>query len=84
MTRYGAQYGPDYTFLGVPKADLDDRSTYDEADVVVMAINGWTAGLLPELARGGLPGTTDWETAQVSLIARVHRPPPNLREGWDG
>ena len=36
MTRYGAQYGPDYTFLGVSKADLDDRSTYDEADVVVI------------------------------------------------
>jgi agmatinase len=36
MTRYGAQYGPDYTFLGVPKADLDDRSTYDHADVVVV------------------------------------------------
>ncbi|MEJ7628611.1 MAG: agmatinase [Nocardioidaceae bacterium] len=36
MTRYGAQYGPDYTFLGVPKADLDDRSSYDAADVVVI------------------------------------------------
>jgi hypothetical protein len=24
------------------------------------------------------PGTTDWETAQVSLIARVHRPPPDV------
>jgi agmatinase len=36
MTRYGAQYGPDYTFLGVPKADLEDRSTYQNADVVVV------------------------------------------------
>jgi len=36
MTRYGAQFGPDYTFLGVPRADLDDRSTYDDADVVVV------------------------------------------------
>ncbi len=36
MTRYGAQYGPDYTFLGVAKADLDDTSTYDAADVVVV------------------------------------------------
>src|SRR3954470_7291329 len=36
MTRYGAQYGPDYTFLGVPKADLDDPSTYEHADVVVI------------------------------------------------
>ena len=24
------------------------------------------------------PGTTDWETAQVSLIAQAHRPPPGL------
>jgi FkbM family methyltransferase len=24
------------------------------------------------------PGTTDWQTAQVSLIARVHRPPAEL------
>jgi agmatinase len=36
MTRYGTQYGPDFTFLGVPKADLDDRSSYDDADVVVV------------------------------------------------
>jgi agmatinase len=36
MTRYGAQYGPDYTFLGVPKADLDEPSTYQDADVVVV------------------------------------------------
>jgi agmatinase len=36
MTRYGAQYGPDYTFLGVPPADLADPSTYDGADVVVI------------------------------------------------
>lgn len=26
------------------------------------------------------PGTTDWETAQVSLIGQVHRPPPGLVE----
>jgi len=36
MTRYGHQYGPDYTFLGVPAADLDDPSTYKDADVVVV------------------------------------------------
>ena len=28
MTRYGAQYGPDVTFLGVDRCDLDDASTY--------------------------------------------------------
>jgi agmatinase len=36
MTRYGAQYGPDITFLGVPPCDLDDTSTYADADVVVV------------------------------------------------
>jgi agmatinase len=36
MTRYGAQYGPDVTFLGVERCDLDDPSTYAGADVVVV------------------------------------------------
>jgi len=36
MTRYGAQYGPDYTFLGVRRADLDELTTYAGADVVVI------------------------------------------------
>jgi agmatinase len=36
MTRYGAQYGPDYTFLGVDRCDLDDPATYAEADVVIV------------------------------------------------
>jgi hypothetical protein len=27
MTRYGAQYGPDVTFLGVDRCDLEDEST---------------------------------------------------------
>src|SRR6476660_2220226 len=36
MARYGAQFGPDITFLGVPACDLDDESTYAGADVVVL------------------------------------------------
>src|SRR6478672_2996687 len=36
MARYGAQFGPDITFLGVPACDLDDESTYARADVVVL------------------------------------------------
>ena len=36
MTRYGAQYGPDITFLGVPRCDLADESTYADADVVIV------------------------------------------------
>jgi agmatinase len=36
MARYGAQYGPDITFLGVPRCDWSDRSTYADAAVVVL------------------------------------------------
>lgn len=36
MARYGAQYGPDYTFLGVPEADVADPATYAGADVVIL------------------------------------------------
>lgn len=36
MVRFGSQYGPDFTFLGVPEADLDDPSTYEGADVVIV------------------------------------------------
>ena len=32
MTRYGAQYGPDVTFLGVDRCDLDNASTYARAE----------------------------------------------------
>jgi agmatinase len=36
MTRYGAMYGPDLTFLGVPPCDLADPASYADADVVVV------------------------------------------------
>src|SRR6188768_4535120 len=36
MTRYGAQFGPDITFLGVDPVDLADRAALAEADVVVV------------------------------------------------
>jgi agmatinase len=36
MTRYGGQFGPDFTFLGVPACDLGDPSTYEGADVVII------------------------------------------------
>ena len=36
MARYGAQFGPDITFLGVPACDLDDEASYADADVVVV------------------------------------------------
>lgn len=36
MTRYGSQFGPDYTFLGVERADLSDPASYSGADVVIV------------------------------------------------
>lgn len=36
MTRYGSQFGPDYTFLGVERADLSDPASYSNADVVIV------------------------------------------------
>jgi agmatinase len=36
MTRYGTQFGPDVTFLGVDRCDLDDPESYSGADVVIV------------------------------------------------
>ncbi|WP_375478339.1 agmatinase [uncultured Jatrophihabitans sp.] len=36
MARYGAQFGPDITFLGVDRCDWAEPSTYADADVVIL------------------------------------------------
>ena len=36
MTRYGSQFGPNYTFLGVPECDLGELTSYTDADVVIV------------------------------------------------
>jgi len=36
MTRYGAQYGPELTFLGVDRCTLDEPASYADADVVIL------------------------------------------------
>ncbi len=36
MTRYGAMYGPDVTFLGIDPCTIDEPATYQNADVVIM------------------------------------------------
>jgi len=36
MTRYGAQFGPDFTFLGVPPVHLEDTTALAAADVVII------------------------------------------------
>ncbi|ETK33786.1 agmatinase [Microbispora corallina] len=36
MTRYGQMFGPDITFLGVERCDLDDPDSFAGADVVIL------------------------------------------------
>jgi agmatinase len=36
MARYGGMFGPDVTFLGVPRCDLGDPPTFQAADIVVI------------------------------------------------
>jgi agmatinase len=36
VSRYGAMYGPDVTFLGVQRCDLGDPASLDGADVVIV------------------------------------------------
>jgi agmatinase len=36
MTRYGAQFGPDITFLGVDRCDWAEPSSFADADVVIL------------------------------------------------
>ncbi|MEO6886199.1 MAG: agmatinase [Jatrophihabitantaceae bacterium] len=36
MARYGPQFGPDITFLGIDRCDWADPSTYADADVVIL------------------------------------------------
>ena len=43
MTRYGPQFGPDITFLGVPAVDVADAAALAAADVVVVGAP-WDGG----------------------------------------
>ncbi|KAB2339502.1 agmatinase [Actinomadura rudentiformis] len=36
MSRYGTQFGPDITFLGVDRCEWGDPATYADADVVIL------------------------------------------------
>ena len=36
MTRYGAQFGPDITFLGTDRCDWSEPGSYADADVVIL------------------------------------------------
>ena len=60
MANLGNMYGPDFTFLGIPRCDLDDSSTYADADVIIVGapIDSGTshrsgAKFGPQAIRGG-------------------------------
>src|SRR5689334_24363340 len=36
MTRVGGQFGPDATFLGVPRADLDEPESWAGTDIMII------------------------------------------------
>ena len=36
MANIGNMYGPDFTFLGIPRCDIDDPKSYAGADVVIL------------------------------------------------
>jgi guanidinobutyrase len=36
MVNHGNMYGPSFTFLGIPKCDLDDPTSYTDADVIIV------------------------------------------------
>ena len=57
MTRYGPQFGPDITFLGVPRCDLDEPGTYADADVVILGAPSMVA---PRTAR--VRGSARWQS----------------------
>src|ERR1700754_2148081 len=75
MTRYGAQFGPDITFLGVPAADLDDSASYADADVVII-------GAPFDSGTSHRPGTRFGPSAMRGTDYLAHdgsRPHPALR-----
>ena len=81
MARYGPQFGPDITFLGVARCDWADPATYPGADVVILGapFDGGTASLanrvvleaLSALARKRLDGAgTSWDPGRPLLDGR--------------
>lgn len=60
MVNHGNMYGPDFTFLGIARCDLDDPSTFADADIVIVGapIDSGTshrsgAKFGPQAIRGG-------------------------------
>ena len=58
----GSGFGPDITFVGVPRSDLDDVATYADADIVILG-NRVVLEVISAIARhrkDGAHGTT-WD-----------------------
>ena len=74
VTNHGNMYGPDFTFLGIPRCDLDVPSSYEGADVVILGapIDSGTshrsgAKFGPQAIRGGDYLPHDGERPHLAL-----------------
>ena len=74
MTNHGNMYGPDFTFLGIDRCDLDDPSSYKGADVVIVGapVDSGTshrsgAKFGPQAIRGGDYLPHDGERPHLAL-----------------
>ncbi len=74
MANHGNMYGPDFTFLGIPRCDIADASSYKGADVVILGapIDSGTshrsgAKFGPQAIRGGDYLPHDGERPHLAL-----------------
>ena len=74
MVNHGNMYGPSFTFLGIPKCDLDDPTSYTDADVIILGapIDSGTshrsgAKFGPQAIRGGDYLPHDGERPHLAL-----------------
>ena len=76
--RTGNMYGPDATFLGVPKADLGDESSFSDAGAVIIGapFDGGTStdrAVASGLRPSGSPTTSRTMGAgRISLSESIH------------
>ena len=76
MARYGAMFGPDVTFLGVDRCDLEDVATFADADVVIVGapFDGGTSFRSGARFGPGAIRSTDYlphDASRPSLALRV-------------
>ena len=76
MARYGPQFGPDITFLGVPRCTWDEPETYADADVVILGapFDGGTSYRLGRAVRAAVRSARPYlphDGSRPSLALRV-------------